>query len=99
MKQQAMLFRGPAAYVQDLDRSRRFYEGTLGLEIARVMKHEGRPIAVAYTAGMSIWEREHAYFAIFGASRTADGPVAGIAAPPGRTRSRRPTWMPSMAAR
>jgi catechol 2,3-dioxygenase-like lactoylglutathione lyase family enzyme len=60
-------FKGPAAFVADLDRSRAFYEGQLGLAVGRVMKNGESDIAVAYTAGFSIWLVTHAYASIFGA--------------------------------
>jgi catechol 2,3-dioxygenase-like lactoylglutathione lyase family enzyme len=79
METQEIQFKGPAAYVRDLDRSRRFYEDVLGLKVARVMAREGRPIAVAYTAGLSIWDAGDAFASIFGSSapdaRHADHPV------------------------
>jgi catechol 2,3-dioxygenase-like lactoylglutathione lyase family enzyme len=34
-------FKGPAAYIADLDRSRSFYEGLLGLTVLRVMSRGG----------------------------------------------------------
>ena len=42
-------FMGPATYVNDLNRSRRFYEHVLGLEVSRVMTRDGEPIAIAFT--------------------------------------------------
>jgi catechol 2,3-dioxygenase-like lactoylglutathione lyase family enzyme len=79
METQEIQFKGPAAYVRDLDRSRRFYEDVLGLKVARVMARDGRPIAVAYTAGLSIWDAGDAFLTIFGWSepgaRQADQPV------------------------
>jgi catechol 2,3-dioxygenase-like lactoylglutathione lyase family enzyme len=59
-------FKGPAAYIADLDRSRAFYEGLLGLTVLRVMSRGEQPIAVAYTAGLSIWLATDAYAALFG---------------------------------
>lgn len=59
-------FKGPAAYVADLDRSRAFYEGLLGLTVLRVMARGDRPIAVAYTEGLSVWLARDAYAALFG---------------------------------
>jgi len=56
---------GPAAYVRNLAASRRFYEELLGLEIARVMSEDAKNIAVAYKAGLSIWQVDHAYDVIF----------------------------------
>jgi catechol 2,3-dioxygenase-like lactoylglutathione lyase family enzyme len=38
-------FKGPAAYVADLSRSRAFYEGLLGLDVRRVMRRGDRDIA------------------------------------------------------
>ena len=73
-------FKGPAAYVRDLDRSRAFYEDVIGLRVERIMSHEGKAIAVAYTAGLSIWAADHAFRVIFGSS-----PAAFAA-------SERPTW-------
>jgi catechol 2,3-dioxygenase-like lactoylglutathione lyase family enzyme len=67
MHSEPIEFRGPAAYVSDLDRARQFYEGVLGLEVSRLMKRDGRLIAVAYTAGLSVWEAADAFFSIFGA--------------------------------
>ena len=63
---------GPAAYVRDLAASRRFYEGLLGLEVARVMQRGEREIAVAYAEGLSIWQVDDAYDMVFaGAPRPA----------------------------
>ena len=62
----ALHFKGPAAYVSDLARSRAFYEGQLGLSVARVMRHGDAEIAVAYEVGISIWSAGHAYWSIFG---------------------------------
>jgi catechol 2,3-dioxygenase-like lactoylglutathione lyase family enzyme len=59
-------FKGPAAYVSDLERSRGFYEGLLGFEVGRVMRHADADIAVAYRVGFSIWLVTHAYWSIFG---------------------------------
>jgi len=59
---------GPAAYVRDLAMSRRFYEELLGLEIGRVISEGAKEIAVAYKAGLSIWQIDHAYGVIFGQS-------------------------------
>ncbi|MGA2130850.1 MAG: VOC family protein [Bryobacteraceae bacterium] len=64
---QTIQFKGPAAYVGNLDRARQFYEGVLGLEPGRLMNRDGRSIAVAYTAGLSVWEAADTYFSIFGA--------------------------------
>jgi catechol 2,3-dioxygenase-like lactoylglutathione lyase family enzyme len=61
-------FKGPAAYVRNLDRSRAFYEDLIGLKVERIMTHDGRAIAVAYTAGLSIWAADHAFNVIFGSS-------------------------------
>ncbi len=68
---QAIRFKGPAAYVSDLNRSRGFYEGLLKFEVGRVMRHEDADIAVAYTVGISIWLATHAYWSIFGATESA----------------------------
>jgi len=57
---------GPAAYVRDLAASRRFYEGLLGLEVKRVMHRDEREIAVAYAAGLSVWQIDDACDMIFG---------------------------------
>ena len=57
---------GPAAYVLDLAASRRFYEGLLRLEVARVMQRGEREIAVAYKAGLSVWQVDDAYDMVFG---------------------------------
>ena len=80
METQAIQFKGPAAYVSDLDRSQRFYENVLGLQVGRVMVRDGRPIAVAYTAGLSIWDAGDAFSTIFGSSE------------PGARQSDRPVW-------
>jgi len=71
MEKQEIQFKGPAAYASNLERARRFYEGLLGLQVSRVMSRDGKPIAVAYTAGLSIWDVDDAFSAIFG-SPTAD---------------------------
>ncbi|HUK59276.1 MAG TPA: VOC family protein [Stellaceae bacterium] len=60
---------GPAAYVKDLAASRRFYEGLLGLEVARVMRRGEREIAVAYTARLSVWQVDDAYDTVFAGAR------------------------------
>jgi len=70
-------FKGPAAYVADLPRSRAFYEGLLGLTVSRVMKRGGRDIAVAYQQGLSIWLVADAYAAIFGDASLAPGSPLG----------------------
>jgi catechol 2,3-dioxygenase-like lactoylglutathione lyase family enzyme len=57
---------GPAAYVRDLAAARQFYEDLLGLAVKRVMHRDGREIAVAYTAGLSVWQIDDAYDNIFG---------------------------------
>jgi catechol 2,3-dioxygenase-like lactoylglutathione lyase family enzyme len=80
MQTPAMQFKGPAAYVDNLDRARQFYEGVLGLKVSRVMNRDGKPIAVAYTAGLSIWDVDDAFFAIFGSPDTE------------RHRPLRPIW-------
>jgi catechol 2,3-dioxygenase-like lactoylglutathione lyase family enzyme len=67
----ARSFKGPAAYVGDLGRSRPFYEGLLGLAVRREMFANGTVIAVAYTCGLSIWQFAHATAVIFG----PDAPV------------------------
>jgi catechol 2,3-dioxygenase-like lactoylglutathione lyase family enzyme len=69
-------FKGPAAYVSNLDRSRAFYEDLLGFEVNRVMRHEGGDIAVAYKVGISIWLVTHAYWSIFGTAASVP-PVLG----------------------
>ena len=61
-----MCFKGPAAYIADLDRSRAFYEGVLGLTVLRVMSRGETPIAVAYIEGLSIWLASDAYASLFG---------------------------------
>lgn len=61
-----MRFKGPAAYIADLDRSRAFYEGLLGLTVLRVMSRGETPIAVAYAEGLSIWLASDAYASLFG---------------------------------
>ena len=58
---------GAAAYVRDLAASRRFYEGLLGLEVKGVMRRANQEIAVAYRAGLSIWQIDDACDMIFGA--------------------------------
>lgn len=70
-------FKGPAAYVADLDRSRGFYEGVLGLTVARVMQRGDRDIAVAYQEGLSLWLAADAYAAIFGDGTTVPDRLAG----------------------
>lgn len=57
---------GPAAYVRDLAATRRFYESLLGLAVKGVMHRDGREIAVAYKAGLSVWQIDDAYDNIFG---------------------------------
>ena len=57
---------GPAAYVRDLARSRRFYEDVLGLEVKGVMRRNGAEIAVAYRAGLSIWQIDDVHNMVFG---------------------------------
>lgn len=70
-------FKGPAAYVADLNRSRAFYEGLLGLSVRRVMRRDGRDIAVAYEQGLSIWLAADAYVALFGPDATPPARLAG----------------------
>jgi catechol 2,3-dioxygenase-like lactoylglutathione lyase family enzyme len=70
-------FKGPAAYVSDLERSRAFYEGLLGLTVRRVMRRGDTDIAVAYESGLSIWLVDDAHWAIFG---DAAGAPAALAA-------------------
>jgi catechol 2,3-dioxygenase-like lactoylglutathione lyase family enzyme len=68
-----MRFKGPASYIADLDRSRAFYEGLLGLNVLRVMSRGETPIAVAYSEGLSIWLASDAYASLFGdASRVPE---------------------------
>ena len=57
---------GPAAYVRDLAASRRFYEELLGLEVRNVMRRAEKEIAVAYRAGLSVWQVDDAYDIVFG---------------------------------
>ena len=71
MDRKEIQFKGPAAYVRDLDRSRAFYEEVIGLKVERIMSHEGKAIAVAYTAGLSIWAADHAFLVIFGSMSAA----------------------------
>jgi catechol 2,3-dioxygenase-like lactoylglutathione lyase family enzyme len=59
-------FKGPAAYVSDLSRSRAFYEEGLGLSVSRVMRRNEADIAIAYKEGISIWLVSDAYWSIFG---------------------------------
>jgi catechol 2,3-dioxygenase-like lactoylglutathione lyase family enzyme len=70
-------FKGPAAYVSDLSRSRAFYEGQLGLEVGRVMKRGDKDIAVAYKAGFSIWLVTDAYWSIFGSGAPTPSVLGG----------------------
>lgn len=70
-------FKGPAAYIADLDRSRAFYEGLLGLTVLRVMSRGENPIAVAYTAGLSIWLASDAYASLFGDAGLAPRDLRG----------------------
>lgn len=72
-----MRFKGPAAYIADLDRSRAFYEGLLGLTVLRVMSRGETPIAVAYTEGLSIWLASDAYAALFGDASRAPSDLRG----------------------
>jgi len=70
-------FKGPAAYVADLDRSRAFYEDLLGLTVARVMMRDDRPIAVAYREGISIWAVDDAWWSIAGDAAAAPTTLDG----------------------
>lgn len=70
-------FKGPAAYIADLDRSRAFYEGLLGLTVLRVMSRGENLIAVAYTAGLSIWLASDAYASLFGDAGLAPKELRG----------------------
>ena len=70
-------FKGPAAYVSDLDRSRDFYENLLGLTVGRVMKRGEQPIAVAYAEGLSIWLASDAYASLFGDASLAPTSLRG----------------------
>jgi catechol 2,3-dioxygenase-like lactoylglutathione lyase family enzyme len=70
-------FKGPAAYVANLDRSRAFYEGLLGFTVLRVMSRGENPIAVAYTAGLSIWLASDAYASLFGNADLAPRDLRG----------------------
>lgn len=70
-------FKGPAAYVSDLNRSRDFYENQLGLTVGRVMKRGEKPIAVAYAEGLSIWLASDAYASLFGDSSLAPTSLRG----------------------
>ena len=72
-----MRFKGPAAYITDLDRSRAFYEGMLGLTVLRVMSRGETPIAVAYTEGLSIWLASDAYASLFGDASLAPHDLRG----------------------
>ncbi len=82
MDTEKIQFKGPAAYVRDLDRSRAFYEDVIGLGVERIMSHDGRAIAVAYTAGLSIWAADHAFQVIFGSSPAL---FRQQSVPPGKT--------------
>ena len=53
--------------MRDLAATRRFYEGLLGLEVKRVMRRSDRAIAVAYAAGLSIWQIDDVCDMVFGA--------------------------------
>jgi catechol 2,3-dioxygenase-like lactoylglutathione lyase family enzyme len=64
-------FKGPAAYVADLTRSRAFYEGLLDFAVNRVMKRGETDIAIAYKAGFSIWLASDAYWSIAGDAAAA----------------------------
>jgi catechol 2,3-dioxygenase-like lactoylglutathione lyase family enzyme len=70
-------FKGPAAYVKDLDRARAFYEELLGLTVQRVMRRGDRDIAVAYEAGLSIWLVDDAYWSIFGETAGIPATLSG----------------------
>lgn len=70
-------FKGPAAYVADLDCSRAFYEGVLGLTVLRVMSRGETPIAVAYREGLSIWLASDAYASLFGNADLAPADLRG----------------------
>ena len=72
-----MRFKGPAAYIADLDRSRAFYEGVLGLSVLRVMSRGETPIAVAYAQGLSIWLASDAYASLFGDASLAPQDLRG----------------------
>ena len=72
-----MRFKGPAAYVANLDRSRAFYEGVLGLTVLRVMSRGETPIAVAYREGLSIWLASDAYASLFGEASLAPQDLRG----------------------
>jgi catechol 2,3-dioxygenase-like lactoylglutathione lyase family enzyme len=72
-----MRFKGPAAYITDLDRSRAFYEGVLGLTVLRVMSRGETPIAVAYNEGLSIWLASDAYASLFGDASLAPQDLRG----------------------
>ena len=72
-----MRFKGPAAYIADLDRSRAFYEDLLGLTVLRVMSRGEIPIAVAYTEGLSIWLASDAYASLFGDASLAPRDLRG----------------------
>lgn len=70
-------FKGPAAYVRDLARSRAFYEDLLGLTVARVMSRGEQPIAVAYAEGLSIWLASDAYAALYRDANAAPANLRG----------------------
>jgi catechol 2,3-dioxygenase-like lactoylglutathione lyase family enzyme len=72
-----MRVKGPAAYITDLDRSRAFYEGLLGLTEMRVMSRGETPIAGAYAEGLSIWLASDAYASLFGSASRAPRDLHG----------------------
>ncbi len=74
---ESIRFKGPAAYIADLDRSRAFYEDLLGLTVLRVMSRGATPIAVAYTEGLSIWLASDAYASICGNASLAPQNLRG----------------------
>lgn len=72
-----MRFKGPSADIADLDRSRAFYEGLLGLAVLSVMSRGETPVAVAYADGLSIWLASDAYASLFGDSSLAPQNLRG----------------------
>lgn len=74
---ESMRFKGPAAYISNLARSRAFYEEVLGLTVLRVMSRGETPIAVASTEGLSIWLASDAYAALFGDASLAPQDLRG----------------------
>jgi hypothetical protein len=68
---------GAAAYVWNIALSIQFHEGLPGLEVGKVMSRETREIAVAYKAGLSIWQVDDAYDIISGPSSPRPAKLGG----------------------